>query len=72
MLILYSHIFDLTYKHIVPTKSTPNALLAFVGTKEGWVATFFYKHSVPTKSTPNALLAFVQINAEYAFGIRRD
>ena len=43
MFILYSHIFDLTNKHIVPTKSTPNALLAFV-----------------------------QINAEYAFGIRRD
>ncbi len=25
------------YKHIVPTKSTPNARMAFVGTKEGVV-----------------------------------
>ncbi len=47
------------YKHIVPTKSTPNARLAFVGTEERWGYTFFYKHIVPTKSTPNARLAFV-------------
>lgn len=33
--ILCSHLYDLTYKQIVTTKSMPNARLAFVGTKEG-------------------------------------
>ena len=31
---LYSHKMDLTYKHIVRTKSTPNARLAFGETEE--------------------------------------
>ena len=47
MFVFYSHIFDLTYKHIVPTKSTPNARLAFVVTKDR-VYYVFYKHIVPT------------------------
>ena len=34
-------------KHIVPTKSTPNALLAFGGTK-GALLPYFYKHIIPT------------------------
>ena len=36
MFVFYSHIFDLTYKHIVPT-----------GLKRAFI-TFFYKHIVPT------------------------
>ena len=36
MFVLYSHIYDLTYKHIVPT-----------GLKRV-LKTFFYKHIVPT------------------------